>query len=57
MSIDPQDIQQMAAAMERVLTDGQLKESLRQAGLKRSKEFSIEKTARQTLAVYQKVHA
>ena len=45
----------MAQAMEQVLTDKTLKESLRQAGLKRAQEFSFLTTAQKTLDVYRKI--
>ena len=41
--------------MEQVLTDKTVKESLRQAGLKRAQEFSFEKMAQDTLDVYQRL--
>jgi glycosyltransferase involved in cell wall biosynthesis len=54
LTIDPQDTKAMAEAMGKILTDKILKESLQQAGLKRAKDFSFEKTARATLDVYKK---
>jgi len=54
LMIDPKDTKAMAQAMEQVLTDKALKESLRQAGLKRAKEFSFLTTAQNTLDVYEK---
>lgn len=51
--IDPKDTKTIAQAMEQVLTDKTLKESLRQAGLKRAKDFSFLTTAQNTLDVYQ----
>ena len=53
LTIDPKDIKAIAQAIEQVLADKTLKESLRQAGLKRAQEFSFAAAARQTLAVYQ----
>jgi len=53
LTIDPKDSTAMANAMEQVLSDKRLKESLRQAGLKRAQEFSFAGTARKTLAIYQ----
>ncbi len=52
LTIDPKDTKAMAQAMEQVLTDKTLKESLRQAGLKRAQNFSFLAMARQTLNVY-----
>jgi glycosyltransferase involved in cell wall biosynthesis len=53
LTVDPSDPVLMAEAMGRVLQDKALKNSLRQAGLKRAQEFSFATMARQTLAVYQ----
>lgn len=50
---DPEDDESIANAVERVLTDNQLRESLRKKGTERLSQFSCDKTARQTLAVYQ----
>jgi len=49
---DPSDSKAIASAMEQVLTDKTLKKTIRQAGLKRAKEFSFLNTAKQTLNVY-----
>ena len=53
LTIDPKDTTAIANAMEQVLTDKIVKESLRQAGLKRAKEFSFLATAKKTLDIYQ----
>lgn len=52
LKVDPKDIQGIAHAIAQVLSDRQLKENLRQAGLKRSQEFSFLKTAQETWKVY-----
>jgi glycosyltransferase involved in cell wall biosynthesis len=41
--------------MRRVLADPCLRDELRQKGLARASEFTWERTARQTLAVYRQV--
>lgn len=51
--IDPYDMEDMAQAMEKVLEDHDLAASLRAKGQERAKAFSWEKSARQTLEVYQ----
>jgi glycosyltransferase involved in cell wall biosynthesis len=51
--IDPSNPTAIAAAMEQVLTDKNVRDGLRAAGLKRAAEFSFEKTAHGTLDVYQ----
>lgn len=53
---DPYNVEEMSAAMYRALTDGQLREKLRQKGFERVKKFSWEKTAQETLAVYEEVY-
>jgi len=55
LTIDPQDTMEMAQAMERVLGDKSLKESLGLAGLKRARAFSFLITARKTLDVYARI--
>lgn len=53
---DPYDIREITQAMGRLLTDNDLRDALRQRGFERAKEFSWEKTARETLAVYEQVY-
>lgn len=53
--IDPHDDQALADAMQRVLTDRALHDRLAREGHARSRSFSWERTARETLAVYQRV--
>jgi glycosyltransferase involved in cell wall biosynthesis len=53
--VDPYIVTELAAAMRRVLEDPALAEDLRQKGLERVKQFTWEKTARETIAVYEKV--
>lgn len=50
---DPEDDQSMADAVERVLTDSALRDDLRRKGTDRLRHFSCDKTAQQTLAVYE----
>lgn len=51
---DPRDIGAMAAAIDRVLNDGALRQKLIAAGAERVKKYSWRRMAEQTLAVYQK---
>ena len=51
--VDPLDIERIAAAIERLLSDEQLRDDLRSKGRARASEFSWERTARETLAVYE----
>lgn len=53
--VNPYDTDSLAQAMRKVLSDDKLREDMIRKGLKRSKEFSWEKTARQTQEVYNKV--
>lgn len=50
--VNPTDINGLASVLARVLTDAQLRSSMRQKSLQRAKFFSWDKTARETLAIY-----
>jgi glycosyltransferase involved in cell wall biosynthesis len=53
--VDPLDVQDMAARMIELAGSGDLRRSLREKGIGRAFLFSWEKTARETLAVYENV--
>jgi glycosyltransferase involved in cell wall biosynthesis len=53
--IDPDDAHELAEAIAGVLNDDQLQQQLRQKGLARVNDFSWERCARETLAVYRQV--
>jgi glycosyltransferase involved in cell wall biosynthesis len=53
--LEPDDVEGLAGAMEKLLNDDTLWEDLRQRGLAHAARFSWEKTARETLAVYREV--
>ncbi len=53
--IDPYNIGEIASAMQRVLLGPDLAHDLRQCGLARAAQFTWEKTARETIAVYETV--
>ncbi|MBN1260595.1 MAG: glycosyltransferase family 4 protein, partial [Anaerolineae bacterium] len=55
ITVDPHDTEALADAIRRVLDDPALQETLRAKGLARAKQFTWEKAARETLAVYRKV--
>ena len=50
--VDPYDVEGMAEAMFKVLTDEELREGMRRKGLERAKGFSWLKMARETVKVY-----
>ncbi len=52
--VDPLDVAQIAAAIERVLRDGVLRERMRSDGLAQAARFSWERTAELTLASYRR---
>lgn len=54
--VNPDQIDSIRLAMERVASDDSLRERLRQAGLKRAAEFDWRRTARETLRVYETAH-
>ena len=53
--VDPKDIQGIAEGMDRVLQDEELRRSLIQKGMERAKLFNWEKTAKETLKVFDEV--
>ncbi len=52
---DPRDVEQMAEAIERVVYSEERTGELVEAGTRRVKEFSWERCARETLAVYERL--
>ncbi len=55
--VDPLDVVQLTHAMQRVLTQPELAAGLRRKGLARAAMFTWERTARETIAVYERVAA
>jgi alpha-1,3-rhamnosyl/mannosyltransferase len=55
--VEPQDTEEIAAGIERVLDDTALRETLVRKGLARAAQFSWERAARETLRVYQRAIA
>ena len=55
--IDPYDVDAIAEAMQQVLLNPSLAASLRVKGLAHAKKFSWERTAQETIAVYERVLA
>lgn len=53
--VDPHDVEGLAIAIHRLLTNPELRDELTAKGLKRAKKFSWEQAARETLAVYHKI--
>ncbi len=51
--VDPLDVEAISSAIERLLSDEQLHDDLRARGRARAREYSWERTARETLAVYE----
>jgi glycosyltransferase involved in cell wall biosynthesis len=49
---DPHSVDDMADSLLRCLTDGKLRESLVASGMRNARQFSWDRTARQTLEVY-----
>ncbi len=50
--VDPEDPAEIASGIRKILEDQPLREDLRRRGLARAQQFSWEKNARETLAVY-----
>ena len=55
VTFDPHNVEEMADAMRRVLANRDLREYLRQRGLQRAAQFTWERTARETVKVYEQV--
>lgn len=53
--VNPHDIQSIADAIDHILTDRSWRQALIERGLKRSHEFTWERTARGTLEIYRRV--
>jgi glycosyltransferase involved in cell wall biosynthesis len=54
--VEPDDLDDVVDAVRRIVVDPALRESLRRRGLKRASEFTWERTAEHTLAVYHTVN-
>jgi glycosyltransferase involved in cell wall biosynthesis len=57
LMVDPLNVGELAAAMWRALTDGDLRARLRARGFERVRRFTWDETARGTLEVYRAAHA
>ncbi|HLE29027.1 MAG TPA: glycosyltransferase family 1 protein [Anaerolineales bacterium] len=55
LKVDPASPDDIAEALRRALTDSALREAMRQKGFDQVKKFTWEKTARATLALYERV--
>lgn len=53
--VDPYSVDEIAAAMLRVVNDADLRETMRRDGLAQAQHFSWEQCARETVAVYEQV--
>jgi glycosyltransferase involved in cell wall biosynthesis len=55
LTVDPFDVEAIAAAVKRLINDSELRQELRAKGQRRAGVFDWRETARQTLAIYQDV--
>ena len=53
--VDPYSVEEIASVIYEILSDEALRESMIQKGFERIKEFSWERAARETLAVYEEI--
>jgi glycosyltransferase involved in cell wall biosynthesis len=53
--VDPHDVDELTVAMWRVLNDDELRQEMRQKGLRQAGRFSWERAARETLDIYRSV--
>lgn len=54
--VDPENPEDIAGRIHEMISDAGLRQDMRRRGLARAQDFSFEKTARETLAVYRAVH-
>jgi glycosyltransferase involved in cell wall biosynthesis len=52
--VDPEEVGEIAAALARALADRDLREDLRSRGIARAAEFTWQRTALETVAVYER---
>lgn len=57
LTVNPFDVEALAAALMRVLTDSTLRKDLRERGLRHAARFTWSRTARETLHIYRSLHA
>jgi glycosyltransferase involved in cell wall biosynthesis len=57
ISVKPDDVDAIAGALERLLSDGQLRQKLGDEGKRRAAEFTWDRAAEQTLAVLRRIGA
>jgi glycosyltransferase involved in cell wall biosynthesis len=55
LQVSPDDVDGMAAALQRLVQDAGLRQDLHQRGLERARGFSWERTAQETAALYQRL--
>jgi glycosyltransferase involved in cell wall biosynthesis len=55
LTVDPYDVEALAATMRRLLDDADLRAEMRARGLARARAFTWQRTARRTLDVYRQV--
>lgn len=57
LMVDPHSVNELASALERLISDESLRHTLSQRGLEQAKLFRWDDSARKTLEVFRKVHA
>jgi glycosyltransferase involved in cell wall biosynthesis len=55
LAVEPEDVDAIAGALERLLSDAQLRRKLGEEGKHRAADFTWEKAADQTLAVLRRI--
>ena len=55
--IDPYNVDEIAEAIYKVVSDGKLREQMRRKGLERAKLFSWKKAAQQTLQILEDTYS
>jgi len=57
LMVDPDDVEDIARAMEKILAQPSLRRELSKKGLRQAKRFSWKRCARETIAVYKEVYS
>lgn len=55
LALDPQNVERWADSLQRVISDSRRREAMRAAGIQQASKFTWDRTARETLQVYERL--